>query len=316
MLDDVEGLFVADAQRAQGKHPRGIVAEMNDPFRTSLLDDSMDPFDRALLLHGWGFRLLDLPYVQPLSALQGPVEYPDADRQAAAAPLRGLAGRRRARPDPRLPDLRHAVRRSRDQPAFRHYGALALGPHVSPPPLACGHCRQRTRHSLDRSTRPATSVFDDAMRLYHSTFEGDTSIGDEDFAVFLDARSSAGLRYAYHFWVAQSPVGNEVHGFASFFTFAHCGFGGYTVRRRTPRPDPQIPFAVGIASVEERMRRDNPAIEGWFIECDPREKKQPASIFDPYGFREVAIDMPTAPPGLAIRIQGRRGVEPALQALR
>ena len=97
----------------------------------------------------------------------------------------------------------------------------------------------------------------------------------------------ADLRYTYHLWVARAPVGDEVESLASFFTFGHCGFGGYTVRRRLPRVGPNVSFAVGIASVEERMRRDNPHIEGWFIECNPQEEKRLALFFYRYGFREV-----------------------------
>ncbi len=128
------------------------------------------------------------------------------------------------------------------------------------------------------------------MRLYRSAFSGDISISEDDFAVFLDARSDPALRYSYHLWVARDPVGDGAQALASFFTLGHCGFGGYVVRRPPPRPDPDIPFAVGIASVEERMRRDNPRIEGWFIECDPQERRQPASLFYRYGFHEVGVE--------------------------
>jgi GNAT superfamily N-acetyltransferase len=114
MLNYIESLLIADAQRAKSTYPRGIVAEMNDPFRAAPLDDNMDPFDRAMLWHGWGFRLLDMPYVQPpLSEAQGPVECLVLIAKPLL-PLRRLASRHRARPDPRLPDLCHAARRSRD----------------------------------------------------------------------------------------------------------------------------------------------------------------------------------------------------------
>ncbi len=75
MLDHVEALGEADARRAHGSGLRGIVAEMNDPFRTAPAADTMDPFDRAALWHRWGFRLIDMPYVQPaLSEGQSAVE--------------------------------------------------------------------------------------------------------------------------------------------------------------------------------------------------------------------------------------------------
>ena len=291
MMDYIESLFVADARRAHGTHLRGIVAEMNDPFRAALLDDNMDPFDRALLWHGWGFRLLDMPYVQPpLSEAQGPVEclvliarplLPPFDEWPADAVLALIRDY-----------LIYAMRF--ENPATNpHFVTMArwLAGRTEVPlrSLAAFVGREPAIPWIEVRDRRDTA-FVSAMRLYRSAFEGNISISDEDFAVFLDVRSSPGLRYVYHLWVARHPVGDEVLGLASFFTFGHCGFGGYTVRRRIPRPDPDIPFAVGIASVEERMRRDNPNIEGWFIECNPQERKQPASIFYRYGFREVAIE--------------------------
>jgi GNAT superfamily N-acetyltransferase len=57
----IERLLVADAGNALDY----IVAEMNDPFRTNPASDNMDPFQRAMIWHRWGYRVIDFAYVQP-----------------------------------------------------------------------------------------------------------------------------------------------------------------------------------------------------------------------------------------------------------
>lgn len=69
----MENLLADDAKRAN-KHLDYVVAEMNDPRRTDLAADNMDPVERALLWHHWGYRVIDFDYIQPaLSPMQAPV---------------------------------------------------------------------------------------------------------------------------------------------------------------------------------------------------------------------------------------------------
>jgi GNAT superfamily N-acetyltransferase len=76
LLDWTEALIAADAQRAGRPGPDFIVAEINDPFRVDLAADNLDPFLRARVWGGWGYRKLDFPYVQPaLSEAQRPVHH-------------------------------------------------------------------------------------------------------------------------------------------------------------------------------------------------------------------------------------------------
>jgi GNAT superfamily N-acetyltransferase len=70
---EIEKLLAADAGRTCGALDY-VAAEMNDPFRTDLTTDNMDPVARALLWHSWGYRVIDFDYVQPaLSPTQKPV---------------------------------------------------------------------------------------------------------------------------------------------------------------------------------------------------------------------------------------------------
>jgi GNAT superfamily N-acetyltransferase len=61
--DWTQQVLQADAARAGKRALDWIVAEMNDPFKTPR--DSIDPFDRALVWHAWGYEKLRFPYVQP-----------------------------------------------------------------------------------------------------------------------------------------------------------------------------------------------------------------------------------------------------------
>jgi hypothetical protein len=153
-------------------------------------------------------------------------------------------------------------------------------------------------------------AFARAMKMYKDFFKDrDISISEEDFAHFLDEKRRADLRYAYHLWVAPSSFGDGVDALASFFTLGHCGFGGYALRRRihgTERGKPTS-GAVALAAVEERMRRDNPTIKGWFIECDPGGAEYPSTVFYRHGFREVALEYRQPPlPGVPCEFESAR----------
>jgi GNAT superfamily N-acetyltransferase len=299
LLEFTESLIAADARRAHGCCPRGIVAEMNDPFRIALRADNMDPFDRAMLWHHWGFRRLHMPYSQPaLSAAQTPVGHlmlickplDPRTEQWCASVLQALLhdylvfAMRIAEPatDPCFAVMAGWLSRA------QRVSLRSLAAYVGrKPPIAwqevCDH------------REPA---FAQAMRLYGKVFKDrQIAISDAAFAAFLDARQRTDLRYAYHLWVARGSVGEGIAGFASFFTLLRCGFGGYVVTRHAlcrragdkGRPKP-LPGAVVLAAVEERMRRDNPVIDGWFIECDSGGEEFPATLFYLHGFREVKLE--------------------------
>src|SRR5271154_4680256 len=63
LLEETERLVANDAQMLGREGLDCIVAEMNDPFKQS--KDSMDPFIRAAIWDGWGYRRVDFPYIQP-----------------------------------------------------------------------------------------------------------------------------------------------------------------------------------------------------------------------------------------------------------
>jgi GNAT superfamily N-acetyltransferase len=72
VLAETERRLRADAQRAGGSL-RCVYAEVDDPLRSA--PGAFDARTRLRIWHRWGYRALDLPYVQPaLSADQSPVD--------------------------------------------------------------------------------------------------------------------------------------------------------------------------------------------------------------------------------------------------
>jgi GNAT superfamily N-acetyltransferase len=70
LLAETERLLAEDARRAGGTLG-AVLAEINDPMVPTSKDDNVDPTDRALIWHRWGYAGLDFPYRQPaLSAEQ------------------------------------------------------------------------------------------------------------------------------------------------------------------------------------------------------------------------------------------------------
>ena len=65
MLEQMVAVFDLDAQRAGYDHAAYVMGEMNDPFVTDPATDNLNPFDRARIWGGWGFGVLNFPYVQP-----------------------------------------------------------------------------------------------------------------------------------------------------------------------------------------------------------------------------------------------------------
>lgn len=296
LLDYTQRLVEADAGKAHASLPVGIAAEMNDPFRTDLYADNYDPFDRAALWASWGFNRVDMPYVQPaLSADQAPVDslllmfkplHPPVATSVSGSIVTHL-----------LHDyLVYAMRIEEPAKNVQFAGMAAYlerTPEVALEPL--DEFVGRRPAILWRDIRDRRDpMFQEAMKLYLDTFRNKPNITTpaSDFAAFIDELPTHDLRYHYHFWVLPSASGEAAEGFASFFTLRKAGFGGYVARRRGHSLHARtLRLArVALAAVEERMRRDNPQIQGWFIECESDAERPPAPYFVLLGFRAVALD--------------------------
>ena len=283
LLDDVEAALDADARAAGAPRIRAVAAEMNDPFRSSLAVDSMDPFERVRIWSGWGYAKLDFPYVQPaLSEGQRPVS-------AMLLAWKGMADQGEAVPAPIVKDVVHEylrwAMRIEEPSGSAEFAGMARYldgcERVALIPLDAyvGHDRGRP---LDiREITAADPDLPAACALYAVHFEGATAI--DPASLGRATERARGHDHVYHLWAVRAAPGAPLTGLASFFTLPEAGFGGYVVLAPPLRGTGRL--ALLLARMETQMRRDGLGATGWFIECDDPV----VARFQQAGFRELAI---------------------------
>jgi len=258
--------------------------------KADLAADNFDPFLRARVWGGWGYRKLDFPYVQPaLSEAQLPVHHlmlavkPVADPSAAALPA------------PRLRDTVHAylrwAMRIPEPEANAEYRAmreqLAARDLVPSIPLAryVGHdpAAPLSVHEITGDGQDLAGV----EALYASVFPpGATVVDPTAFRRMVEDNGRLAPDVRYHLWALRERPGAPVSGMVSFFSLPGVGFGGYLALGTPLRGQGKLRSVV--ARVEEQMRRDNTRARGWLIECEP--EGDALRIFGRLGFREIALD--------------------------
>jgi len=297
LLDRTEKLLASDALTLHGTPLDCIVAEMNDPFKQA--DDSMDSFVRAMIWDGWGYRRLDVPYVQPALSKD----------KAAVDGLLLIAKPCREEFERGLPSakvkailrgyMRWAMRIERPEatPEYetmsRYLDALESVPMAS---LGAFTGRDAARPlDIHEIGGPSDSQLAAGLAIYARAFPGGpTDVALADFRKALSYRESSRESH-YHFWSIRAARDAPVEGMASFFSFPQAGFGGYIALdgslRRTGR------FPLLLARIEERMIRDAVGARGWYVECEPKQEK----LFGRRGFHTVdlAYAQPPLPGGRA-----------------
>jgi GNAT superfamily N-acetyltransferase len=293
LLDETEKLLASDAVALGRNGLDCLVAEMNDPFKQS--KDSMDPFIRAAIWDGWGYRRLDFPYVQPaLSKDKGRVD----DLLLIAKPCRSefeaglpagkvkiiLAGYMRwamriERPEA-TPEYKYMARHLDAVEAVPMRGLRAYTGRDAQRPLA-----------IHEITGPADPELAAGLAIYARAFPGArTDVSPDNFRAALLDREASVRESRYHFWTIRAAREAAIEGMASFFTFPDAGFGGYITLDGSLRGTGRL--AVLLARVEERMIRDGIGATGWYIECAPDHEH----LFAERGF--YAVDLVYAQPPL------------------
>ncbi len=295
VLTRTEQLLAEDARRLTGRPLDAVVAEMNDPLAPSNVRDNLDPTARALIWHRWGYAGLDFPYVQPALA----------EDTAAVTNLIVIA--KPLRPDwsAALPSttvlrfiheyLRWAIRidRPADSADYRQMAAhLDRCDTVPTVPLATyvGRDPDRPLH-IREITGPDDVDFAPTMRRYWAAF-GNSGLAVAE-ADFLQALADGG---SYHLWSLRSAEDAPIDGLASFRTLSTAGFAGYLVLADTLHHTGRLRTLV--ARIEEQMLRDQPTVQGWYIEVATNTDSTP---FRSIGFHQLAVDYQqptvTEPPG-------------------
>jgi GNAT superfamily N-acetyltransferase len=305
LLDVTEASIDADAQRVGRPAADFIIAEINDPFRVDLAADNLDPFLRARVWSGWGYRKLDFPYVQPaLSEAQQPVRH----LLLAVKPV--MAAYAKSIPGARLLATVRAylewAMRIPDPDANAEYRAmrehLARSDRVASIPLAryVGH-DPATSIAVDEVVRDGPDL-DAVLAVYKEAFAPDpTFVSPAALRRAVAERETLGPRARYHLWGLREAPAAPVAGMASFYSLPGVGFGGYLALGASLRGRGRLPGIV--ARIEEQMRRDETGARGWLIECVPNSEA--LAIFRRLGFREPALDYRQPPLDAAARAAPR-----------
>jgi GNAT superfamily N-acetyltransferase len=290
LLDVTEASIDADARRLGRPAADFIIAEINDPFRIDLAADNLDPFLRARVWSGWGYRKLDFPYVQPaLSAAQQPVRH----LLLAVKPV--MAAYTKSIPGARLLATVRAylewAMRIPDPEANAEYRAmrehLVRRDRVASIPLAryVGH-DPATSVAVDEVVQDGPDL-DAVLTVYTEALApGPTSVSPAALRRAMVERDTLGPGVRYHLWAFREAPAKPVAGLASFYSLPGVGFGGYLALGASLRGRGRLRGIV--ARIEEQMRRDDTGARGWLIECDP--DSEALAIFRRLGFRAPALD--------------------------
>jgi hypothetical protein len=267
-----------------------IIAEMNDPFKSFDLTDSMDPFQRTLIWHRWGYKKIRLPYVQPsLSPDKKPV------RNLLLMCKHGGAGKPNTIPSTTLRDAVYEYARwamridnpvdNKECREMAHY--LGKQRNIASVPLATyvGAVDGRRLAFADLTVERFNEL-DTVLDIYAREFnEGPTSFPRDLFKKSLISFRDTAKYYGYHLLSIKTNPEGAPQGMASFFTFPGAGFGGYIVFDPSIRGKGFLPEV--ITAIERSMVMDKRGAHGWYGECDPADGTAP--IFKKQGFYEVDI---------------------------
>lgn len=296
LLAWTENVLAQDAITAGYASWDYIIAEMNDPFKSADLHDSMDTWERAMVWHRWGYRKTRFPYVQPSLS---------PDKEPVHNLLLMCKPGSRVNPDAMPPDTlvtaiydyaRWAMRI--DDPAanqecrematyVRSQVKIPLVPLADYIGAPAGCRLQYTDLYAGDVTDMNLRELDAALDVYAQSFSGGpTSVSVDAFRTSIINRRHAGKPYAYHLLSIKTRPSDQPRGMASFFTFPGVGFGGYLALDQAIRKQGYLTEIIRVT--ERAMLADQKGASGWLGECDPNDDSLPA--FLKRGFYEIDVE--------------------------
>jgi GNAT superfamily N-acetyltransferase len=290
LLQWTEDTLNEDSRRAGYNGWAYIIAEVNDPFKLNDMPDSMDPFQRTMIWHRWGYKKISFPYVQPaLSPDKEPV------RNLLLLCKPGTSSNLNAIPSTILREAVFGyalwamrIDNPNDNKECQEMGRyLAEHGIISLVLLAfyIGDASVRRLMFTDL-TGEHRDELDVVLDIYAREFsDGPTSVPRELFKQALMSDMLEGKPFDYHLISIKTADGATPQGMASFFTFPGAGFGGYIVFDPATRGKGYL--SEVITFIERRMVMDKKGGCGWYCECAPSDDT--ASIFKKRGFYEVDI---------------------------
>jgi GNAT superfamily N-acetyltransferase len=269
LLDETERVLAQDALRGGGRLG-AVLAEINDPMAPTAKDDNLDPADRALVWHRWGYAGLDFPYRQPaLSAGQQAV----TNLIMIAKPMRqdwqdGLPAEtvRCA-----VSEYMRLAMRIKEPAASPDYVEMAgyLAGRAAVPTIPLDGYVGRAPASL-RIT-PAHDFIEAAAYCREAAEAGELPVAAERVLA------------ADHVWWVRGDEGAV--GVAAVFRLADGGFAGHLALTGASAAVRRLV----VARMEDRMLHDHPVGRGWYVWLG---KTAVAGPFREIGCQEVTAEPP------------------------
>lgn len=289
LIEAISDRFREDCERVGYSSLNGICGEVNDPYRKCDVPDHLDGFARMRMWHRFGFRLLDFPYIQPAlgegqSAVLGlglmfRPEKTELSRKVPAELVEHIVAdyqiwaMRIPEPDAE-PDFQRMQGwlKKRSQVELLDMGAYVCGEES--PPFEVLEIKEGDVELMEEFARVYTAAFADE----------ETAVDVSEFAEATRAGQDP-LSHHYWLWGVKAASGGPLLGLASFFSFPHCGFGGYAGLSGPIQHKGCIKRFLRL--IEQQMVRVNDVACGWYGECDPGSR---ASRLAPrLGFTKVPM---------------------------
>lgn len=290
LLKWIEETIDTDSSRVGNRGWDYIFAEVNDPFKTYMKPDSMDPFERVLMWDHWGYKLATMPYIQPsLSAEKEPVDdllfvckprhtneiniiFPSILRQIIYNYL--VWAMRIGDPDSNSDYAKMSQYLEKQKTVNLTSLSKYVGAEIS----------QRLHYS--DLTMEGLEDLENVLNIYAAEFNNSqVTIPRDSFRQSLLCSDFQNKPYNYHLLSIRTDPKESPKGLASFFTFPRAGFGGYIVLSTDIRNKGFL--SEVITRIERVMIMDKKGAQGWYIECEPTGNSK--SIFKKRGFYGIDV---------------------------
>lgn len=286
--DHTIDVLAGDARTAGKAGLDAIMVEINDPYQVSVESDNVDPFDRAMMWHRWGYQRLRFPYEQPaLSDEQAPV----TSLLLALKVLNPMLAQAFPAQLARQIVVDYLVWANRFQafdtdPFYRRMTAYAEARSLVPMEGLDTYIGRSPDKPL--TARPLSgaenSDYAAMVAVYLRAFgDGDEAVPPEHFARALAAERGDGTRY--HVWAFSIRPGDPVAGMATFYSMPDLGFLGYLVLEPPLRGCGLA--RVALKRIEEKMIRDHAGIRYLYLECASGSPQE--AVFRALDFTDLGL---------------------------
>jgi GNAT superfamily N-acetyltransferase len=290
LLKWIEDTIDTDSRRVGHPYWDYIFVEVNDPFKTYMKPDSMDPFERVLIWDHWGYKLATMPYIQPsLSADKEPVD--DLLFACKSRHIKNVNMISSSVLNQTIYNYIVWAMRIGDPDSNSEYAKMSQflekqkTVNLTSLSKYVGNESSQRLHYSDLIIEGLEDL-ENVLNIYTAEFRnGQVTVPKDSFRQYLLNSDFQNKPYNYHLLSIRTNPKESPKGLASFFTFPQAGFGGYIILDPSIRNKGHL--SEIITRIERTMVLDKQAAQYWYIECESAGNAK--SIFKKRGFYEIDV---------------------------